>query len=88
MMCVLISIFFVGGWLDPIDQLDFLIGFWLVIKTLFFLFLFIYARGTLPRSRYDHLMRLGWKVFLPIALAFVMLLSAWIISFHSSFVLF
>lgn len=81
-MCTLTTIFFLGGWVPVIDLPyvpDFL---WFILKTLFFIFLFIFARGTLPRYRYDQLMRLGWKIFLPISLAFVMLLAAWLISFN------
>jgi NADH-quinone oxidoreductase subunit H len=49
---------------------------------MFFIYLFIFARGTLPRYSYDQLMRLWWKIFLPISLGFVMLLAAWLISFN------
>ena len=65
-------IFFFGGWLAPFEFLNFQIGFfdfswiWYFLKVLFFLSLFIWVRGSFPRYRYDQLMRLGWKVFLPL----------------------
>ncbi len=62
------SILFLGGWLAPFG-LDFIPGpIWFALKIAFMLFIFIWARATLPRYRYDQLMRLGWKVFLPISL--------------------
>jgi NADH-quinone oxidoreductase subunit H len=68
------SILFLGGWLPPFDC-DFcnaIPGFlWLIGKIIFLLFCFIWVRATLPRYRYDQLMRLGWKVFLPISLLWV-----------------
>ena len=73
LISILCSIMFFGGWLSPfqgtvIDSyLLFVPGFfWLSIKTLIFIFIFLWLRATLPRYRYDQIMRLGWKVFLPI----------------------
>ena len=73
LISILCSIMFFGGWLSPfqgtiIDSyLLFIPGFfWLSIKTLVFIFIFLWLRATLPRYRYDQIMRLGWKVFLPI----------------------
>ena len=73
LISILCSIMFFGGWLSPfqgtvIDSyLSFIPGFvWLSIKTLIFIFIFLWLRATLPRYRYDQIMRLGWKVFLPI----------------------
>ena len=73
LISVLCSIMFFGGWLSPfqgtvIDSyLSFIPGFiWLSLKTLIFIFVFLWLRATLPRYRYDQIMRLGWKVFLPI----------------------
>jgi NADH-quinone oxidoreductase subunit H len=81
-MCILTVIFFLGGWVPFID-LPFVPDFiWLVIKTMFFIYLFIFARGILFCYRYDQLMRLGWKIFLPISLGFVMLLAFWLISYN------
>jgi NADH-quinone oxidoreductase subunit H len=74
------SILFLGGWLSPFEFLDFIPGpIWLIIKILVLLFCFIWVRATLPRYRYDQLMRLGWKVFLPISLIWVVATSACIV---------
>nr|AFZ64045.1 NADH dehydrogenase subunit 1 [Phalansterium sp. PJK-2012] len=70
-MSVLSVIFFFGGWLSPIETILPSGTIWLVIKTLIIIFVFIWARAVLPRYRYDQLMRLGWKVFLPLSLGFV-----------------
>lgn len=73
LMCFLIVIFFFGGWL-PLFNLNifffFFNEFWIIIKVLFILYLFILVRGSLPRYRYDQLMMLGWKVFLPLSLSY------------------
>ena len=73
LISILTSIMFFGGWLSPFQGtfLDsyfaFIPGFvWLSLKTIFFVFVFLWLRATLPRYRYDQIMRLGWKVFLPI----------------------
>ena len=80
MISILVSIMFFGGWLSPFES-SFLEGFfawvpgfvWLAIKTLAFIFLFLWLRATLPRYRYDQIMRLGWKIFLPITLIWIFL---------------
>ncbi len=80
LISILVSIMFFGGWLSPFES-SFLEGFfawvpgfvWLAIKTLAFIFLFLWLRATLPRYRYDQIMRLGWKVFLPITLIWIFL---------------
>ena len=77
-------ILFLGGWLPPFDifPLNALPGvFWFTIKIIFILFLFIWVRGTFPRYRYDQLMRLGWKVFLPLSLLGVVLTSGFLVIF-------
>lgn len=74
-MCALMSILFFGGWLSPIPGLPDGI-FWMVSKMLFFFFLFAMVKALVPRYRYDQLMRLGWKVFLPISLGWVVLVAA------------
>ena len=73
LISILASIMFFGGWLSPFQgtfldsYLSFIPGFvWLSIKTIIFIFIFLWLRATLPRYRYDQIMRLGWKVFLPI----------------------
>ncbi|MBS0959431.1 MULTISPECIES: NADH-quinone oxidoreductase subunit NuoH [Acetobacter] len=71
LMSALVSILFLGGWLPPIGVFPFTLvpgPLWLIAKILFCLFVFIWVRATFPRFRYDQLMRLGWKVFLPFSL--------------------
>jgi NADH-quinone oxidoreductase subunit H len=85
LMCSLTVILFLGGWFPifSFGLLNFLPGvFWFGIKTLFCIFLFILVRGTLPRYRYDQLMRLGWKVFLPFSLAYLVFLASILLSFN------
>jgi NADH-quinone oxidoreductase subunit H len=82
LMCSFCAIMFCGGWLPLISALDFMPpGFWLGLKASFFLFGFIWVRAAFPRYRYDQLMRLGWKVFLPLSLAWVFFVSGLMISF-------
>jgi NADH-quinone oxidoreductase subunit H len=82
LMSCLCAILFLGGWLAPHWTLSFLPpGFWLGFKVSFFLFLFIWIRAAYPRYRYDQLMRLGWKVFLPLSLAWVLLVAGILVSF-------
>jgi NADH-quinone oxidoreductase subunit H len=86
LMSSLCSILFLGGWLPPFDITLFhwIPGsFWFGIKISFFLFLFIWVRAAFPRYRYDQLMRLGWKVFLPLSLAFLIFVSSLLVSFNS-----
>jgi NADH-quinone oxidoreductase subunit H len=81
LMCALNAILFWGGWLPPIDwaPLYFVPGIiWLFAKMLFFFFVFGWVKATVPRYRYDQLMRLGWKIFLPLSLVFVVLVSGWL----------
>jgi NADH-quinone oxidoreductase subunit H len=79
LMSSIITMFFLGGWYG-------LFGFsgslFFAVKTLFFIFLYVLVRGILPRYRYDQLMRLGWKVFLPISLALVFLFASFIFCFN------
>jgi len=76
LMSGIATILFLGGWLPIHESLDFIPGIiWFVLKVVFILFLFIWARAALPRYRYDQLMRLGWKVFLPLSLAGVVIVS-------------
>lgn len=82
-MSFLTVIFFLGGWYAPFDFLNFIPGiFWIVLKALLFIVLFVLIRAVLPRYRYDQLMRLGWKVFLPLSLSFFFLLANFLISFN------
>jgi NADH-quinone oxidoreductase subunit H len=81
LMCALNAILFWGGWLPPIDwaPLYLIPGIiWLFAKMLFFFFVFGWVKATVPRYRYDQLMRLGWKIFLPLSLLFVVLVSGWL----------
>jgi NADH-quinone oxidoreductase subunit H len=72
LMCALITILFFGGWLAPIPGLPDGIG-WFVLKVCLFFFLFAMVKAIVPRYRYDQLMRLGWKVFLPMSLGWVVI---------------
>ena len=74
LMCALISILFFGGWLSPIPFLPDGI-FWLILKILIIFFMFSMVKAIVPRFRYDQLMRLGWKVFLPMSLAWVVIVA-------------
>jgi NADH-quinone oxidoreductase subunit H len=81
LMCALNATLFFGGWLPPLDIpiLYWIPGFvWLLLKILFFFFIFSWVKATVPRYRYDQLMRLGWKVFLPVSLGFVVLVSGYL----------
>ncbi len=72
LISLMTSILFLGGWYAPFPFLDFIPGtVWLLGKTAFFIFVFIWFRATFPRYRYDQMMRLGWKVFLPWTLAWI-----------------
>ena len=80
LIAALTSIMFLGGWLPPFDiaPLNMIPGiFWLLGKMVFVLFLFLWFRATFPRYRYDQLMRLGWKVFIPLTLIWVVVVGAW-----------
>jgi NADH-quinone oxidoreductase subunit H len=84
LMSSLCVILFFGGWLPPFDFFIFHWipgGFWFGLKVCFFLFCFIWVRAAFPRYRYDQLMRLGWKVFLPLSLAAVVFVAGLLISF-------
>ena len=74
LMCALISILFFGGWLSPIPVIPDGI-FWLILKVLIVFFMFSMVKAIVPRFRYDQLMRLGWKVFLPMSLAWVVIVA-------------
>ena len=83
MMSSINVILFFGGWLPPFEFLEFIPGsFWFGIKICFFVILFVWMRAALPRYRYDQLMGLGWKTFLPLSLSYLMLTSSILISFN------
>jgi NADH-quinone oxidoreductase subunit H len=81
LMCALLATLFCGGWLPPVEwaPLYWIPGWiWLMIKIAFYFFVFSWVKATVPRYRYDQLMRLGWKVFLPVSLLFVVLVSGYL----------
>jgi len=72
------SLMFLGGWSSPFSFLDFIPGWiWLGIKTFVVVSMFIWARASFPRYRYDQIMRLGWKVFIPLTLVYLVFVAAW-----------
>ena len=81
LMCALNATLFWGGWLPPVDwaPLYYVPGIiWLFAKILAFFFIFSWVKATVPRYRYDQLMRLGWKIFLPLSILWVVLVSGWL----------
>ncbi len=84
LMSAMTVILFLGGWLPPFDIFPFnaIPGvIWFTLKIMFILFLFLWVRGTFPRYRYDQLMRLGWKVFLPLSLFWVVITAGFLVIF-------
>jgi NADH-quinone oxidoreductase subunit H len=80
LISILAAIMFLGGWISPIDSalLNWIPGWiWLGIKTFFVVSLFIWVRATFPRFRYDQIMRLGWKVFIPVTLVWLVVVGVW-----------
>jgi NADH-quinone oxidoreductase subunit H len=76
LVSTLCSVMFLGGWLSPLPFLP--DGFpWLAAKVAFVLFLFLWFRATFPRYRYDQIMRLGWKVFIPVTLVWIVVIGGW-----------
>jgi len=85
LMCAMGSILFLGGWLPPIDAYPLNAipsPLWLILKILILFFVFALIKAIVPRYRYDQLMRLGWKVFLPISLAWVIIVSGFLVFFN------
>ena len=85
LMCAMGSILFLGGWLSPIEIYPFNLvpgPIWLILKILFLFVLFALVKAIVPRYRYDQLMRLGWKVFLPFSLTWVVLTSSYLFYFN------
>ena len=83
-MCALGSILFLGGWLPLFDIAPFNLipsPIWMVLKILFLFFLFAMIKAIVPRYRYDQLMRLGWKIFLPFSLLYVVLTASFLVYF-------
>jgi len=85
LMCALGSILFLGGWLSPIDLYPFNLipgAIWLILKILLLFILFALVKAIVPRYRYDQLMRLGWKIFLPLSLTYVVLTASYLFYFN------
>ena len=85
LMCALGSILFLGGWLSPIDLYPFNLipgALWLIFKILFLFILFALVKAIVPRYRYDQLMRLGWKIFLPLSLTYFVLTASYLFYFN------
>jgi len=94
LMCAMTTTLFFGGWLSPFDNFvfnwipgmdafnEFVPGvIWFLLKTFFFFFIFSWVKASVPRYRYDQLMRLGWKVFLPVSLAAVIIVAGFLVGF-------
>ena len=85
LMCSMGSILFLGGWLSPIDLYPFSLipsPLWLILKILLLFILFSLVKATVPRYRYDQLMKLGWKIFLPLSLIWVVLTASYLFYFN------
>jgi NADH-quinone oxidoreductase subunit H len=83
LVSILTAVFFCGGWLSPFEGIPVVDEWflwvpdmvWLFLKTAFFMFMFLWVRATFPRYRYDQIMRLGWKVFIPLTLVWVIVVA-------------
>ena len=85
LMCALGSILFLGGWLSPIDLYPFNLipgPIWMILKILLLFLLFALVKAIVPRYRYDQLMRLGWKIFLPLSLTWVVITASYLFYFN------
>ena len=85
LMCAMGAILFLGGWLSPIDLYPFNLipgAIWMIFKILFLFVLFALVKAIVPRYRYDQLMRLGWKIFLPLSLTWVVLTASYLFYFN------
>ena len=85
LMCAMGAILFLGGWMSPIEIYPFTLvpgAIWLILKILLLFILFALVKAIVPRYRYDQLMRLGWKVFLPLSLIWVVLTSSYLFYFN------
>jgi len=85
LMCAMGAILFLGGWLSPIEVYPFNLipgAVWLIFKILFLFILFALVKAIVPRYRYDQLMRLGWKIFLPLSLTWVVLTASYLFYFN------
>ena len=85
LMCAMGAVLFLGGWLSPLEIYPFTLvpgAMWLILKILLLFFLFALVKAIVPRYRYDQLMRLGWKVFLPFSLIWVVLTASFLFYFN------
>ena len=85
LMCAMGAVLFLGGWLSPIEIYPFSLipgAIWLIFKILFLFVLFALVKAIVPRYRYDQLMRLGWKIFLPLSLTWVVLTASYLFYFN------
>ena len=85
LMCAMGALLFLGGWLSPIELYPFTLipgAIWLILKILLLFFLFALVKAIVPRYRYDQLMRLGWKVFLPFSLIWVVITASYLFYFN------
>ncbi|MGD9773658.1 NADH-quinone oxidoreductase subunit NuoH [Diaphorobacter sp.] len=81
LVSILAVVMFLGGWLPPVDALGFIPGWiWLGLKTFLVVSMFIWIRATFPRFRYDQIMRLGWKIFIPVTLVWLVIVGGWLLS--------
>jgi len=88
LISALLSLLFLGGWMSPFEGVPFLEevfsvvpGFiWLLVKISFFLFVYLWVRATFPRYRYDQLMRLGWKVLIPVTIVWIIVTALMVIA--------
>jgi NADH-quinone oxidoreductase subunit H len=82
LVCFLAAVLFTGGWLSPFPPSVPYLGvdgwWWLMAKVVFYMFVFLWFRATFPRYRYDQIMRLGWKIFIPITLVWLVVVGLWI----------
>ena len=81
LVSILAVVMFLGGWLPPFEFLSFIPGWiWLAAKTFLVVSMFIWIRATFPRFRYDQIMRLGWKIFIPVTLVYLVIVGGWLLS--------
>ena len=81
LVSILGVLMFLGGWLPPFEALGFIPGWiWLGLKTFVVVSMFIWIRATFPRFRYDQIMRLGWKIFIPVTLVWLVIVGGWLLS--------
>ena len=78
LVSMLTVLLFLGGWLSPVAVLDFIPGWiWLAIKVFVVVTMFLWVRASFPRYRYDQIMRLGWKIFIPVTLVWLLVVGFW-----------